>query len=162
MSKRGWFIVVGILLLLVIGLVWLSFTTPAEAPVNSPQTPPSAQTATTSVQAVAVASSSRAVVTSPASGAKVAHTFTVSGSAPNNWYFEAVFPIQVRDSNDDLIANAQARAQSDWTKPGMIAFTANVTIDAAYSGPATLIVLKDNPSGNPENSDEVTVPIVIK
>lgn len=88
-------------------------------------------------------------------------TFTVTGVAPNAWYFEAVFPIQIRDADDNLVATGQGHAQSDWTIPGPVPFTATITITNVYSGPADLILLRDNPSELPENSDEVTIPIIV-
>lgn len=167
MSSRGWISIVILLAVIIFVLAWLLFTTPAEAPVRSP-------IATSTNEAVlpaptASASSSQGapldtqvVVATPAGNATVSHTLDVSGSAPNQWFYEAVFPIQVRDSDDDLIGSAQGQAQSDWTQPGQIKFTAQIAVDSSYEGPATLILLKDNPSGLPQNADEVTVPIVIK
>jgi len=42
-----------------------------------------------------------------------------------------------------------------------VPFTAQVTVED-YSGPATLVLLKDNPSGLPENDDSVSFSVVIQ
>jgi hypothetical protein len=124
-------------------------------------------TTTPSMTATPVASSTEPLsasvtVSAPVPNSTVGKTFAVTGIAPNGWYFEAVFPIQVRDPNDNLIATGQGHAQNDWTVAGPVAFTSSITLIGDYSGPADLILLRDNPSGLPENDDEVTMPIVIK
>ena len=43
-----------------------------------------------------------------------------------------------------------------------VTYSAPSVVVRDYSGPADLILLRDNPSGLPENDDEVTMPIVIK
>jgi hypothetical protein len=102
------------------------------------------------------------LITEPVSGGIVGTSFIVSGKAPGNWYFEASFPIMVRDSNDNVIARTHGSAQGDWMTTDLVAFTATVNIDGDYKGPATLILLRDNPSGLPENDDSVSIPIVIQ
>ena len=168
MTSRAikFFIAIIILLFLIIcGMTaYLVFTpgsqkSSSSVPVSS--TTPPTTTATPAASSTELLSAS-VTVSSPKPNARVGKDFTVSGSAPNGWYFEAVFPIQIRDPNDDLIATTQGHAQSDWTVSGPVAFTAAISIDGNYSGPADLILLRDNPSGLPENSDEVTIPIVIK
>ena len=166
MSNKVWITIVIILALIIVALTWILFATPAprsgpvqEATSTQPTTAPTPQPTTASST---IPLDQRVVVAIPKANATVAHTFTITGFAPSAWYFEAVFPIQVRDSDDNLIGTAQGRAQTDWTQPGPIAFKAQITIDASFHGQATLILLKDNPSGLPENMDSVTVPITVK
>lgn len=165
MSTRAWLTVIIILGVIIVALGVLLFATPVGAPGTSPQP-------TTTTQAILPSPSSsststapldtQVTVTSPAASSTVGHTFTVAGTAPGPWFFEAVFPIQVRDENDDLIGSSQGRAQGEWTTDSLVTFTSQMTVDASYHGPATLILLKDNPSGLPQNMDEVTVPIVVQ
>ncbi len=99
-------------------------------------------------------------VASPLPEATVSKTFTVSGEA-RGWYFEASFPIQVRDPSNALIAEAPAQAQSDWMTEDWVPFKSTITV-SNYSGPAVLVLMKDNPSGLPENADAVEFPILIQ
>ena len=150
-------------------LAWLLWTEPVSAPTTS-----QVQTATTTATTTPIAKSSasqatstapldtKVIVSTPKSGAVVSRTFSIAGTAPSGWFFEAVFPIMVRDDNDNAIGRTQGRAQSDWTAPGPIRFTAQVTLETAYKGPATLVLMRDNPSGLPENDDSVEIPITIK
>ncbi len=43
-----------------------------------------------------------------------------------------------------------------------VAFSSNIIVEGSYRGPATLILLKDNPSGLPEHDDALEIPIVIQ
>ena len=136
-------------------LSWLLIATPVHAPTIEP-------VAATSTAATNPPLHDRVVVTSPKSGSTVTNTFDVTGEAPGNWYFEATFPIQVRDPNDNIIGRIGASAQGDWMTTAQVPFKGTIYLDGTYTGPATLILLKDNPSGLPENDDSLEIPIIIK
>jgi len=106
--------------------------------------------------------SARVSVTSPLPNSNVEKTFTVTGKAPGPWYFEASFPVQVRDKDSNLLGSTHAQAHGDWMTTGLVPFSAAIALDTTYKGPATLVLLKDNPSGLPQNDDSVSIPIVIK
>lgn len=157
MNTKAWWILVVVLFGVIVGLTWLLFATPAPAPVpNATTTQNGGQTATTTKKL-----SDRVTVTSPGKNATVGKTFVVAGSAPGPWYFEAVFPIEVRDANNNVLLSTHGTAQGEWMTEGLVTFTATVTIPN-YTGPATLILRRDNPSGLPENDDAVSIPIVIQ
>lgn len=152
-------------------LAWLLWVKPASAPTTSTQ-----HTATSSTSAKPAKSApppaskgadaapldTKVVVTSPRQGAMVSRSFTIKGSAPGGWFFEAVFPVMVRDRDGNVIGRTQGKAQGDWTQPGPIPFTAQVFLDAGYTGPATVILMRDNPSGLPQNDDSVEIPVVVQ
>ena len=106
--------------------------------------------------------SARVSLTSPKKYAKVSHTLVISGKAPGPWFFEASFPVQVRDAQDVIIGRTVAQAHGEWMTESLVDFTATIPIAASYHGPATLVLLRDNPSGLPENDDSVSVPIVVE
>ena len=163
-ARLGWTVVIVLALVIAaMAIAVIGLPAPAKAPVatttapsSSPATSPQQTSGTPQTAAGSI------VVSSPQPNASVAQSFTVSGEAPNTWYFEAVFPVQVRDDNGDVIGRGEAQAQTDWTISGTVPFTANLTVDASYHGPATLILHNDNPSGLPENDDSIAVPIVIQ
>ena len=97
----------------------------------------------------------------PLSGATVSKSFKVAGEARGTWYFEASFPLQVHDAANNRVGGGLARAQENWMTEKFVPFVADVKV-GSYSGLATLVLLKDNPSGLPENDDSVSIPIVIK
>jgi len=155
--------IVLILLVVIAVLAWFLFATPAPIQTHPPG---SATTTPSTPQHPATIPTppldQQVVVASPAASSTVGHTFTVSGTAPGPWFFEATFPIQVRDPNDNVIGRIPANAQGEWKTNGPVTFKAEMNVDASYSGPATLILMKDNPSGLPQNDDSVEIPIVIQ
>ena len=155
MNTRLWTIILIILFFVILGLTWALFAIPA------PTTPPSVATSTTPVPSSLSPLAARVAVTSPASGATVPETFTVTGKAPGPWYFEASFPIKVVDADNNFIGQGIAQAQGDWMVEGDVPFIAAVTT-SGYIGPATLVLMRDNPSGMPENDDSISIPVVIQ
>lgn len=153
MSRTAWVgitVLTCVVIILAVGLFLLP--APAEAPLTPQPAPlPTAEAPFTS---------ENVKVTSPLPKASVPKTFTVSGQARGTWFFEASFPVQVRDKDNNKVGQGIAQAQSDWMTTDFVPFTTNITV-TGYSGPATLVLLKDNPSGLPENEDAVSFPVVI-
>lgn len=100
------------------------------------------------------------IVATPYPGAVTAQEFSVLGEAAG-WYFEASFPVEVRDPSNNILWQGPAQALSDWMTADLVAFKADVKITNGYTGPATLILRKDNPSGEPANDASMSMPINI-
>ncbi len=160
MRNSTWWTIITVLLIIIVVLTWFLVVSPAEAPTTTIQ--PNATTTPSGGVTTPPALHDRVIVTSPKSGATVGKTFTVTGEAPGNWYFEASFPVQVYDKDHNKLAATPAQAQSDWMTTAQVPFTVTITLTGNYKGPATLVLLKDNPSGLPENEDSVEIPIVIQ
>ena len=101
-------------------------------------------------------------VTSPKTNATIASPFEITGEARGNWYFEASFPIKLLDKDGKEIGSAIAGAQSDWMTENFVPFKAILEFTASYSGDVSLVFMKDNPSGSPENDAEFSVPVKIE
>jgi hypothetical protein len=166
MSSKVAVTLIVVLAVVIVVLAWFLWTTPASAPTISTLSPTSTAPAANAPMIPASTSSApldkSVVVTSPTPNETVAQSFTVAGTAPGAWFSEATFPIQVRDNDDNLVGNVGASAQGDWETAGPVTFTAAMNIDPSFHGPANLILLKDNPSGLPQNDDSVTIPIVVQ
>ena len=89
----------------------------------------------------------------------VASPLVITGQAVGPWYFEASFPIELKDGNGLTIASDIATAQSDWMVTGFVPFTATLTFPTPVTTSGTLILHKDNPSGEPINDDQLIVPV---
>lgn len=101
-------------------------------------------------------------VTTPTPGSVTGKPITVMGEARGNWYFEASFPIEVRDAAGNVIATGIAQAQGDWMTENFVPFVATVQIPANYIDEAVLVLMNDNPSGMPENARSISFPITIE
>lgn len=98
-------------------------------------------------------------VDSPRPGDVVASTFTVEGEARGNWYFEATFPVELRDDAGKILVQTYATAQGEWMTENFVPFSAEVTFDPEAAKSGKLILRKDNPSGLPENDALVEIPV---
>ncbi len=97
----------------------------------------------------------------PAPNALVTSPLTVRGEARGTWYFEASFPVRLLDSNNQELATVPAQAQGEWMTTDFVPFEANLTFTTSTST-GTLVLEKDNPSGLPENADELRIPVRFK
>lgn len=98
----------------------------------------------------------------PFPGAVTGKEFAVTGRARGPWFFEASFPVEVRDQNNALIAQGVAEAQGEWMTTDFVPFRATITAPQSFIGPATLILKKQNASGDPERDASLSVPITIE
>jgi hypothetical protein len=104
-------------------------------------------------------------VTAPVAGATATSPLTVTGVAPNDWYFEAVFDAVLLDARGAVLAEAPARAQSDWTTPGPVPFKAEFSYAVSTTQAGTLVLTEDQ-TGEPDAGDttpvrEVRIPVVL-
>ena len=166
MSKSST-IIIALLLIIIALLVGLFWVRPAEAP-STPSiitTEPSDTIPSPTTETSAPAPKplhERVSVTYPKLNASVAKKFTVTGKAPGNWFFEASAPYMLTTPEGDKIAQGHLDAIGDWMTTELVEFKGEVSVNPAYSGPATLVLMKDNPSGMPEHDDSLEIPIVVQ
>lgn len=108
----------------------------------------------------AAARTALATVTAPGDGARVKSPLVATGSAPGDWYFEAVFAARLENPDGTVIAQAPAQAQTVWTEPGPKDFRAELPFTVTKETPATLVLEEDMP---PEDgrARQVRVPVVL-
>jgi hypothetical protein len=98
-------------------------------------------------------------VDTPRPNELVGSPLTVTGEARGYWYFEASFPIEVRDAEGELLAIAPAQAQGEWMTEEFVPFEITLDFQLPKTDTGTLILHKDNPSGLPEHDDSLSIPI---
>ena len=103
-----------------------------------------------------------ASVTAPMMGSHSKSPLTVTGIAPNNWFFEASFPVTLLDENNQTIAQAPAQAQSDWTVQGPVPFKAELSFLVLQQTRATIVLQEDMPGENRGTPREVRIPVVLE
>jgi hypothetical protein len=99
------------------------------------------------------------IVDNPRPNTVITSPIRLSGEARGTWYFEADFPVSLLDANGNLVATAIAQAQDEWMTEDFVPFIANLTFVAPATDTGVLVFHKDNPSGLPENDDELRVPV---
>ena len=101
-------------------------------------------------------------VSNPEPSQLVTSPLTVKGEARGTWYFEADFPVYLYDENENLIAQGIARAESDWMTEEFVHFTTTLAFTRPETESGTLVLEKSNPSGLPENSDRLIIPVLFR
>lgn len=100
-------------------------------------------------------------VDTPLPGAVVSSPLVVRGEARGGWYFEASFPLELRDADGAVLAQGYAQAQGEWMTKEYVPFESiPLTFPAQPKGSVgTLVVHNDNPSGLPENDRSLSIPV---
>jgi hypothetical protein len=100
-----------------------------------------------------------ALIDEPQANTLVSSPLVVKGRAPGSWYFEASFPVTLLDDKGNKIATTAASAESDPLTENFVPYSALLEFKTtATSG--YLLLNNDNPSGLPENSLSVKIPVL--
>jgi hypothetical protein len=99
-------------------------------------------------------------VESPQANNTVSSPLMIKGKARGYWFFEASFPIKLYDDNGESLAMTIAQAQGDWMTEEFVPFTAELKFENPKTEKGMLVLEKDNPSGLPENADELKIPVL--
>lgn len=89
----------------------------------------------------------------------VASPLKVTGEARGDWFFEASFPVKLYDADGNLLASTAAQAQREWMTEDFVAFNAEIRFKNPDTDKGVLVLERDNPSGLPENADELKIPV---
>lgn len=100
-------------------------------------------------------------INSPKVNALVSSPLTVTGEA-SGWYFEGSFPVTLLDANGKILVQFYATAQGDWMTSDFVPFISKLTFPKPTTDTGTLVLMKDNPSGLPENDESVSIPVRFK
>ena len=98
-------------------------------------------------------------ITKPRPNETIQSPLEIGGEARGYWFFEADFPVKLLDENGELIAGGIAQAQGEWMTEDFVPFGAFLEFEVPETEKGVLILEKDNPSGLPENADELRIPI---
>lgn len=98
-------------------------------------------------------------VSNPVANSVVKSPLTITGEA-SAWYFEAEFPVQIEDTNGNLIAQSFVTAQKDWMTTDYVPFKGTLTFTVPPGVTEGKVVFKKaNPSGLPQYDKSVAVPV---
>jgi len=98
-------------------------------------------------------------VFSPFPDEVVASPLTIQGVARGNWYFEASFPVRLFDATGKEMAVIPAQAQGEWMTTDFVPFSVTLNFITPTTATGTLVLEKDNPSGEPQFDDSISIPV---
>jgi len=99
---------------------------------------------------------------SPRPNALVTSPLQIAGQARGYWFFESDFPVMLFDGLGNELARGPASTQEEWMTEDYIRFMAELTFEEPETETGELHLLRDNPSGLPENDDLLIVPVRFK
>ena len=106
------------------------------------------------------------VIDLPFPGAVTGKEFSVRGKARGYWFFEGSFPVALVDKDGKELAIGLGQVEppmTNWMTEEFVTFKADLVLeDRNFTGPAILIVKKDNPSGEASREASVTFPITVE
>lgn len=152
-------VLIGALFIAIAGLIW--YTT-MPSPVEAPPQQEITEVVDGPQSSYMNASEDNIVVDIPTAGAVTGKTFSVKGKARGGWYFEASFPAVLLDANGQEIAQAVGLAEGEWMTEDFVPFTVEFAAPITYMGPATIVLKKDNPSGEPQYDASLSIPITVE
>jgi hypothetical protein len=119
----------------------------------------SSSTTTDATSTPAAGKEDKIRVTNITANQVISSPVTIEGSARGYWYFEASFPVELVDGNGKTVAIGPAQAQAEWMTTEFVPFSITLSFAKPTTPTGTLILRNDNPSGLPENADELRIPI---
>lgn len=93
-------------------------------------------------------------VSKPMSGDTISSPVEIIGEAKGTWFFEGDFPVKLLDKNGKIIAEAPARALGEWMTEDFVPFRAILEFSAPQGMAGTLVLAKDDPSGQAAVEEE--------
>lgn len=100
-------------------------------------------------------------VEAPRPNAVVTSPLIIKGKARGNWYFEGSFPVTLLDAQGNVLVEHYATAQGEWMTTEYVPFTASLTYTAPAGTRGFLVLKKDNPSGESQFDNSLTIPVTL-
>jgi hypothetical protein len=154
MNKTGWAVIIVGILIIIAAIILFMLPGNTKAPTLGDGQ------ATTTPPAPNPSYEDLLVVESLKKDDSVSSPLTMWGRARGTWYFEASFPVQIKDASGAVIAEGPAQAQGDWMTEEYVPFMITLPFPAQPAGSVGTVVLRnDNPSGLPENDKSLEIPV---
>lgn len=99
------------------------------------------------------------VVLSPKPNQTISSPLSIEGKVKGSWFFEAVFSVRLLDEEGKELAQGNILAEGDWMTENYVNFKTELSFIAKKEGKGTLVFVKANPSGLPEQEEEFSVPV---
>lgn len=102
------------------------------------------------------------VVDTPTPNQTVSGELEVIGKAKGFWFFEASFPLILKDEIGNEVASGIATAAEEWMTTDYVPFIGTIDLTAVTPGQYILELKRDNPSGEPQNDESVSLPVTVQ
>lgn len=83
----------------------------------------------------------------------------VKGRAKGTWFSEANLPVTLKDGKGNILAQKGFQSIGDWMTTDYVEFADSLPFVTPQTQYGTLVISKDNPSGDPANDEDFPVPV---
>lgn len=98
-------------------------------------------------------------VSNPRPNQAVTSPLQLAGNARGSWFFEATAPVIVTDENGSELGQGFITAQGEWMTTDFLPYEGSVIFSPSSTSTGWMIFSNSNPSGLPENSKQLKIPI---
>lgn len=99
------------------------------------------------------------IISNPIPNQLISSPLVIQGRARGNWFFEATAPVKLIDAAGRNLATGFITAQGDWMTTEFVSFSGELPFATPPTATGQLIMEKNNPSGLPENDQQVVIPV---
>ncbi|MBP9760341.1 MAG: hypothetical protein KBD24_03155 [Candidatus Pacebacteria bacterium] len=99
-------------------------------------------------------------VTTPLAGDRVTSPLRVAGEARGGWYFEGSFPVELRTSAGEVLAQVPATALGEWMTEDFVSFEISLVFASTTATSGVVHLVRDNPSGVSANDQSLDIPVI--
>jgi len=99
------------------------------------------------------------IVENPKPDQVISSPLVITGEERGTWFFEACFPVRLIDGNGEEITVYYAQALDEWMTEDFVPFQSEIEFEKPGTDTESLVLEKSNPSGLPENKDEIIIPV---
>lgn len=92
----------------------------------------------------------------------ISSPLVITGQARGLMFFEASFPIELLSADGQVLGTTIAQAKTEWMTEDFVPFEATLIFQAQPGEAVTLVLKKDNPSGDPIRDASFTWPLQVK
>lgn len=98
-------------------------------------------------------------ISNPRPNQLVTSPLVIKGDARGYWFFEASFPIELLDAQGNKLLTSFIQADGEWMTENFVPFESTFSFEPPQTATGTLILHKDNPSGDPSRDDALIIPV---
>jgi hypothetical protein len=98
-------------------------------------------------------------ITKPRPNEVASSPIIITGQARGNWFFEGQFTAKLVDDRGQILNQTVIKSLADWTTTDFVPFAGELVFRLPSVKTGKLLLVKDNPSGIPENERQLEVPL---